>query len=201
MEIRNKRQFLISRYPLPRRFLYEPRGWHDTAVLLKETYFKNQSEDTIFGQMLLIEIELDKLKKSKEQEKNVEKLKSIDSKIKELSESFRIREEYLCKKQGNNFEDWSTAKRKSLNIEFWKGQERQCIDRINELSKSINDDSKFSSGLASEFDYNPDYAYYRDIEDEVRYDIRCSQKEIDKERGNLKTIRQAAKNEGVDLCQ
>lgn len=199
MKIRDKYQFLVSKYPLPKVWFDEPGEWFDTAVLLKDTYPEEQDNDTIFGQMLVIEIELDELRESKENEKDAEKLKSIDSKIKKLAKSFKIREEYLCEKIGDHFEDWCAAKRKSLNIEFWKGLEQQVISGIDALQKSINDNTQYSGTLKEERDDNPTDSYVRDSFDEIEYEIRYSEKEITKERNILETIRQAAKAEGVEL--
>ena len=94
----------------------------DYACALKDIYLDKVDEDTIFGQILLLEIELDILEESKKQEKSKEELNRIDSEIKEKKDSFKIREEYLCKKIGINFDDWCNAKRKSLIIKFWEDQ-------------------------------------------------------------------------------
>ena len=171
----------------------------DKACVLKDIYLDKVDEDTIFGQILLLEIELDILEESKKQEKSKEELNRIDSEIKEKKDSFKIREEYLCKKIGINFDDWCKAKRKSLIIKFWEDQKQHCIIRINELQSSINKNKKYSGTLQNERDNNPTYSYYSDFFDEIEYEIRSSENEIDKERNRLETIIQAAMDEGVVL--
>lgn len=211
-EIRKKkRQYLISRgFELPLEYSsqyieYENgeadfRGANiDKACALKYIYLEKETEDTIFGQMLLLEIELEILEESKKQEKREEELNRIDSEIKEKKDSFKIREEYLCKKIGINFVDWCNTKRLLLNIEFWKYQEQHCISRINELQRSINENNKYSGTLKDKRDDNPTDSYYRDSFDEIEYEIRYSENKIAEERNRLETIRQAAMDEGVVL--
>ena len=211
-EIReNKRRYLISRgveLPLEHssKYIEYENGegdfkdaWIDLACALKDIYLEQETEDTIFGQMLLLEIELEILEESKKQEKSEEELNRIDSEIKEKKASFKIREEYLCEKIGINFVDWCNAKRKSLIIKFWKDQKQHCISRINELQSSIDKNKKYSGKLQDKRDDNPTDSYYRDSFDEIEYEIGYSENEIDKERNRLRTIRQAAMDEGVML--
>ena len=76
---------------------------------------------------------------------------------------------------------------------------KHCIIRINELQSSIDKNKEYSGTLQNERDNNPNYSYYSDFFDEIEYEIRSSQIEIDKERNRLETIIQAAMDEGVVL--
>ena len=208
---KNRKEFLIGKkYKLPLKYAYptivgenegfDTRGeWIDEACSLKDIYLKKKNDDTIFGQMLVIEIELDELRESKENEKDAEELKSIDSKIKKFAKSLETRKKYLRIKIGDHFEDWCAAKRKSLNIEFWEGLEQQVISGIDALQKSINDNTQYSGRLKEEMYDNPTYSYVRDSSDEIEYEIRYSENEINKERARLEAIKEAAKAEGVVL--
>ena len=144
----NKYQFLVGKFPLPMKYLYlynevedDFNGkWCDTAVWLKDAYLKDESIDTIFGQMQLLEIQLEELREKRErlqQEEDSKELKDIEAKIKDKEKSYEIRKQYLSKKTGSNFELLYAKNRKTTEMEFLRCQKAQVEKRTQELYKTI----------------------------------------------------------------
>ncbi|HCC03444.1 MAG TPA: hypothetical protein DEP51_01095 [Clostridiales bacterium] len=210
MEIINKHQFLISKYPIPMKnlYLYSEdvkdfiEGLRDTAVIMKETYFKDQSEDTIFGQMLLLEMELAELNEKFQQEEDAKQQEDIKSEIESKEKSKRVREQYLRKTIKDNFEEWATARRKSFEIEFLEEQLKPLDERISSLEESIEKNEAKSERLAEDWNYYATTTYGDEIsrqEDEIDETINDLQRELEEVRETRQIIKTNLKELGVEI--
>ena len=209
MEIIGKHQFLISKYPIPMKSLclYSEdvkdfiEGWRDTAVILKETYFKDQSKDTIFGQMLLLEMELAELNEKFQQEEDAKQQEDIKSEIESKKKSKEVREQYLRKTIKDNFEEWVTARRKSFEIEFLKEQLKPLDERIDSLEKLIKNNEAESERLSEEWNYYATSTYGDEIsrqEDEIDETIKDLQRDLKEVRETRQIIKKNLKELGVE---
>ena len=195
MEINNKYQFLISKYPLPikRIFLYSEdvndfiEGLHDTAVFLKETYLTDQSNDTIFGQMQLLEMELVALEEKLQQEANVEKQKDIKSKIEAKKKGKNVREQYLRKKTGSDYEDLYARNKKLIDRQYYNYQINQLNERAQKLIEIIENARANLSHWEEESNYHSHLSvgnYYIEEQEQELYDTINEAKEELEEIGN-----------------
>ena len=149
-----KYQFLASKYRLPLEYvpLYNDDkkdlvgGNHDIAILLKDTYLKKIDDDTIFGQMQLLEMQLTELRENLKKEKDEKKQKSIESEIANKEKSYQIRENYLHEKTGNDYESLYSRTKELIDKEFleYKKNQLKIIKKeleeyIRELDNKLND--------------------------------------------------------------
>lgn len=142
----NKYDFLEDKYKIPRSNILgydEEKGeltipiWGDHAVVLGNAYLKTISLDTIFGEMQLLEMELDKLRDNLQKEKDEKERKSIESKIADREKSYKIREKYLREKTGNDFDELYDEKKKLIHREFLEYKKAKLEEEAKKLEEMI----------------------------------------------------------------
>lgn len=142
----NKYDFLEDKYKIPRSNIlrYDEKNgeltipiWGDHAVVLGNAYLKTMSLDTIFGQMQLLEMELDKLRDNLQKEKDEEKRKSIKSKIADREKSYKTRENYLREKMGNDFDELYDENKKLTHRDFLEYKMAQLEEEAKKLEEMI----------------------------------------------------------------
>ena len=191
----DKRQFCSKNINLPMRHsnIFDPETknfiptWVDDAIGLGKVYLKKQSQDTIFEQMILLEMILAELRENMQKEDDKLKQESIESKIASTERSRYIRENYLRNITGNNYETLYNRTKKSIDKRFLEFQKDELKKKISELAGVISQLEYKSNKLACDSNYYSSTAigpHISDQEKEVAADLEEAQKEF----GRIKNL-------------
>ena len=159
--------------------------WVDEAVALGDAYFNvyKIELETVYQQMLLAEFEKEALKKQGK-DTNFYNVNPEDSRS--------VREEYLRGKLGDKYDDWCTAQRKSLYIEFLKQEKEECEKRINDLGVSIKEYEDESDYWEGESNYHNhlslDNIRISEREKSVNASLKSLRKDLEQEKKRKQEI-------------
>lgn len=132
-------------------------------------------------------MELDELRDDLQKEKDEKERKSIESKIADREKSYKIRENYLREKTGNDFDELYDEKKKLIHREFLEYKKAQLEDEAEKLKKLIEDLNKQLDYWEGESNYYQSLAftYIADREHEIYKDKKDAQIKLESIRNKI----------------